>query len=481
MPPRLCLLDAQSALQQQSARARYPKDDLLCTADQACNPDFPNNSGEPAHLASLDSLTHARGCNTIHCNAPLPFPSRQMKITLLSDSAIQPALDKLIGHSKEIYFCVAWGTQNPLVKPLLEAGKAGKITRIIVGTDFYQTDPDFLRALQTFPNARVMLGTSAGTFHPKVYLFISGETAAALVGSANFTGGAMTKNAEAAVLVEGCLSDALFKDLLQYVGGEWKRGSPITSEFLDSYALQYKALDKQRKALAKPVRRLSPKKGASHSRLLAYSWDEFILEVRKEPKREVPARLAMLGSIRKLFSEQNSFGKLSPVSRKAIAGTIGSSEAKQTELAVNQWKWFGSMVGAGGFKRLVNTNDSELCAAVDTIPAFGPISEETFDEFAERMRHAYNRIGQNPGLATSTRLLAVKRPDYFVCIDSKNKSGICKDLGLTASSLHLADYWRAVVEVIMLSTWWNAARPTGPDGPAWDARTALLDAIYYAD
>lgn len=45
--------------------------------------------------------------------------------------------------------------------------------------------------------------------------------------------------------------------------------------------------------------------------------------------------------------------------------------------------------------------------------------------------------------------------------------------------LTLDNYWEWVIEPIRQAPWYNAPRPSGPDVEIWDARAAMLDAIYY--
>ena len=73
----------------------------------------------------------------------------------------------------------------------------------------------------------------------------------------------------------------------------------------------------------------------------------------------------------------------------------------------------------------------------------------------------------------------MKRPDYFVCVDSENKRELSQDLGFPASMLNFETYWECVVEPVMSATWWQVRRPSGYEGRIWDGRAAMLDAIYY--
>ncbi len=74
----------------------------------------------------------------------------------------------------------------------------------------------------------------------------------------------------------------------------------------------------------------------------------------------------------------------------------------------------------------------------------------------------------------------MKRPDYFVCLDSANRRHLCKDFQITLAPHDYAGYWDEIVERLKLATWWNARRPPeATAGRVWEGRPAMLDAIYY--
>jgi hypothetical protein len=73
----------------------------------------------------------------------------------------------------------------------------------------------------------------------------------------------------------------------------------------------------------------------------------------------------------------------------------------------------------------------------------------------------------------------MKRPDFFVCIDKANKTGLSAHFGLAASAVNLENYWTDLIEPIRLSPWWRALRGRGVEGKIWDGRAAFLDALFY--
>lgn len=170
-----------------------------------------------------------------------------MKITLLNKIQIADKLGQLICEADEIFWTVAWGTQNSLYKALTDNSK--KIRKVIFGTHFYQTDPNLLQQFVDDSHVRVMKNDAAGTFHPKIYLFRKGEVGFAVIGSANFTNGGLNKNDEAATIIEGAFKDSFFQDVLAMVDGFWGRGETIKQDFVDNYRLQHKATEKHRREL----------------------------------------------------------------------------------------------------------------------------------------------------------------------------------------------------------------------------------------
>jgi hypothetical protein len=76
----------------------------------------------------------------------------------------------------------------------------------------------------------------------------------------------------------------------------------------------------------------------------------------------------------------------------------------------------------------------------------------------------------------------MKRPDTFICLDSKNKSNLCKDFGINQSEMNYERYWTDIIERIFDSEWWINPNPSNEqDRMISETRAAFLDALYYDD
>jgi HKD family nuclease len=401
-----------------------------------------------------------------------------METSLLDATQVGNKLKELTNNHKELYWAVAWGSDSPLAKLLFESTK--KIRAFLIGIDFYQTDPELLKRLSATKNARVALGMTNSTFHPKIYYFQSGKNAAAIVGSANFTKAGTSTNIEAALLLEGLAAEKPLLDIRILIESLWSKGSAIDNTFLTSYGLQHAANRRHREALSKPVRINRATLNATQPNLLTMSWKEYVAAVKNSPYHGLDKRLRMLNKAQSLLNGvDETFSDLKLEERKAIAGVIGRNETFGTEIDNYDWGWFGSMFGAGSFKNRINENDLHLSAALDHIPRAGEVSHDDYCSFINEFLLAFKNAAKQGNVPTASRLLAMKRPDVFPCVDSRNIKKMSADLGFAYSTLNFEKYWTEIVEPITTAKWWQSRRQRGVDGRIWDYRAAMLDAIYY--
>jgi HKD family nuclease len=401
-----------------------------------------------------------------------------MKVTHVDAQEAGWVLERLMKKYDRFHWAVAWATETSLSRALLD--NAGKIDQLVIGTDFGHTSPKLLRALMPIKAAHVATTPSGVTFHPKVYGFVSGDLAAVMVGSSNFTRGGTHSNEEACLLLEGDLQEQPLMELLAAVERWWLDGERIKPAFLEAYERRCAATKRYREALARKVFVPKPKPGAKQPRLLSLDWSEYVHALGAHGDDNLERRLAVLHKAGELFAAADTFASMGGAERKALSGYIEAKERDATPgLGRLDWGWFGSMRGAGVFKNRVNENDRQLSAALDCIPSSGEVTSADFDRFAAKFQRAFKGSARTGRIAPASRLLAMKRPDCFVCVDSANVRGLAGSLGFAPTTVDFANYWTRVIDPLMTARWWQEPRPTGSEGRIWDGRAAMVDAIYY--
>ena len=395
---------------------------------------------------------------------------------------INNELIRLIRECSSCQIAVAWATIGFEVFDLL-VKQHKKIGRMVVGTHFYQTHPDFIEAFMEHRNVRFVLKPD-GVFHPKTYLFEkAGGEWECLIGSPNLTQGGVGNNDEMAVLVtsqDQGASSAL-KEIRDAIEGYWLRATVLGQDELVAYR---EAWQRKQPVLKNVLGRFGkPKedendggKSPLNVPILRMSWAVFFKAVRAEKDHpphdhSMEGRLGVIRAAKQLFENKEHFKDIGLLGRQQIAGLT-------TEGGVH-FLWFGSMRGAGKFWTAINDNDRNLSLALDLIPATGDISREAYLGYVECYRKAFPE-GRD-GIATATRLLAMKRPDTFVCLNKRNREGLCDAFGISRN-VGYEEYWDSIIERVKDSAtvWWSSPRPTaGEESEVWDARAAFLDSLYY--
>ena len=156
----------------------------------------------------------------------------------------------------------------------------------------YQTHPDFLARFVDDPKVHVVLQPS-GIFHPKIYLFEnSSDDWVCVIGSPNFTGAALSLNAEVAVQFDSEASvPKMNYDVLHSVIDEhWGRGEPLTKELLEPYRAIW---NRKRQLLGQLAGTYGGKGGTPivSVALLTLGWPEFVSRVRSEKNHALSERI----------------------------------------------------------------------------------------------------------------------------------------------------------------------------------------------
>ena len=398
-----------------------------------------------------------------------------MKVSVLDAKALNKALPRLIAEHDEIHMAVAWAHIGPVADKLIE--NKHKFKSVTVGLDFCATDPDFVDSLLHAPNAYVFKKDGA-CFHPKIYLFMTGEKAEAIVGSANFTSGGLGKNFEACLHLSCAADEAPIPDLLATLESYAPHRQPVTEKLADAYRRQAEIVNR----LPRPRSPILPSDKAEFpwidSDLVKMGWPTFLQEVRKDPD-QLESRMELLRYLQPLFAREQSFSSLTASEWKAVAGIVHSDAVGDSGLDQDQIGWFGAMQASGSFTQLIAKQDPKIAKAIDYIPPRGPVTEKDFKQFCKLFEAAFADSARKGGVPTATRLLAMKRPDLFVCVNSENKARLAEELHFAPTTLSLDNYWERVIEPITLAKWYNAPRPEDLDAEVWDCRVALIDVLYY--
>jgi len=387
---------------------------------------------------------------------------------------IETAVSELLDKCKSLRWAVAWASHN---LPLFDKLKThqGKIEQLSVGIHFYQTHPDFIGTFIDNPCVQFVMNPD-GVFHPKLYLFEHKDGSwDCITGSPNFTHGGFSSNSEVAVCFDSNDVDAAdaYAKIDSSLNEFFAKGKSLSPKDLSAYRQIWKRQQRRLASLSgtysPPTKKTKPKKSPLDVPLFIMEWSEYYESVKEDTEHTTEGRLAVLEEALRLFSAHQHFHEMDDKHRNSIAGFRRSQEI--------DWLWFGSMKGAFAFKKLVNQNDHQVSAALDEIPLTGEVTHSHFDRYVSVLRHAFS----DGGLATATasRLLAMKRPDYFVCLDSKNQNKLCEAFQIP-KSVDLDDYWEKVVERLIDSNWWNADQPQDPQQKRiWLGRAAFLDVLFY--
>lgn len=385
-------------------------------------------------------------------------------------------LKALIRSHDHVSIAVAWGQLTDVAATLI-AHKA-RIDTVLIGLDFAATDPDLIDQLIGVPGAYVAKNRP-GCFHPKIYYVTTGFEAEAIVGSANFTGGGLGENVEANVHVKGGLSDPFFAQIRAQFAAYKPLHLPITKRLAASYRRQAEAARNKPRPRNPTLPNETEDFRRFNAALSTMSWTTFAERARADRHHDFTERMKLLRGIQEMFVKTASFADLTVAEWKVIAGTIGKSEAIGAGLSDLHWGWFGSMGGAGIFAQVIGKQNAELAAALDMIPRRGDVTEDHFNHYVEAFTTSFRGRARVARLAPATRLLAMKRPDVFVCINGENRRGIAEALEFAPTTLNLKNYWERVIEPLRQAPWYTTPRPRNQDLELWDARVAMLDAIYY--
>lgn len=386
-------------------------------------------------------------------------------------NTLSKLLVRLTDKHDQISFASAWASFGTKFLEAIDNSRH-KVKYGVIGTHFYQTHPDVLDMFTDFNNVRFVLQPS-GVFHPKVYYFWTKSNWDLVIGSANMTNGAFNTNQELSLHVSSTdagEADALGKNARSIIKAMWENGSVMHEYEAKTYRSMYR-LQKPRTDRLSGLYASKKSKSPLKSEIMSMVWDDYFSRVKADEKHNVDGRCFILKNANMEF-RKHSFVDMDTEWRRAIAGL-------DNNFLDHDWGWFGSMLGSGKFQNRINNNDIHLSDALDLISLEGAVTLQDYSAYIKEFKKAFP--DGRDGVALCSRLLALKRPDYFVCLNSKNMQALCEEFEV--KNIYARDYeryWTELIARIMDSVWWNSQQPTAKlEKAVWNGRAAMLDAIFY--
>ena len=383
------------------------------------------------------------------------------------------ALKKLVIWADEIHLAYAWVHSSNGKAAHWEPIPLNKIQRAVIGIHFAQTEPLALRTLSKLSNALKVIADTKGVYHPKLIIGIKGNSMAAILGSSNLTNGGFFGNTEINVLIEGSKELAAMLKLRNFMDEQWEspRAFVPDKDWFESYEVAYKNRPRPPHA---PKEKLPSATVIQSANEINVSWQDYYgLIVEQELRtigkgyvvhvfdHEDGSYMQEVENCQKAFNKYASFAEMPEDRRKMVSGWGGGTTGL-----------FGSMKGAGTFKNIVSEYPEIISKHLDVIPLKNNIPIGLISTYLTNMSKV---AGIN--LGTSTRLLGMKRPDYFLPINDGNKKRIREIFGPAPST---ASGYIKFHEKLWSCPWFNSPEPTKKDElRVWRARVALLDAVLY--
>ena len=405
-----------------------------------------------------------------------------MKI-LSNPSDIEKNICDCIEKYENISISVAWASSNSeAYKLLIQDKNIKKIKFSTVGLHFYQTHPDFINNFLDDDRVK-FCKQSEGIFHPKIYLFWNNQNDwVSIIGSANFTLSALTKNTEIMIMFSQ-LDVNDFQEVKNIIIDNYEKAEIFKKEDFQGYQNIWNQKNKQKQNLddfkfsQKPLYKSS---------ILSLNWEEYYSLLLKKGN-SLDERLKLLKRAQEYFN-QNTFLNMTEEQRKNIVGANFSKDG------INDWRLFGRMPIPRFIARL-NSKDSQLeyiSNSIDMIPNLGKITKTDYENFLYYFKasdnnfidsvEVYKKECWGYGISPISRLLSMKRPDEFFCLTNANQSKLLEHFGIN-KQINTKDYeryWNEIIEAVRESPWYNSDKPTNPKELSfWNARVAMMDSLFY--
>jgi len=144
------------------------------------------------------------------------------------------------------------------------------------------------------------------------------------------------------------------------------------------------------------------------------------------------------------------------------------------------WHLFGHTVINPRTVVSIKERISNFSKALEYIPLTGKVSKNNYMDFLNAFEDKDKSLGYC--VSVVSRILAMKRPDIFICLTQANRENIKNDFGINKEikSNEYERYWDEIIERIHKSDWFLTSEPKDLiEKDLWEKRVAMLDSIFY--
>jgi len=390
--------------------------------------------------------------------------------TLTDPKSTMEALKEMAEWSNEIRFAYAWITPGGHWDALSQAN----ITRGIAGINFSRTDPSIIKPFIGKSNFQVAAG-QLGVFHPKILIAIKSNEVYALIGSSNCTRSAFTTNIEFNLLINGPKSHSVIRKLMSYIDSLWNATYSWfpTEEWLIKYAKRHE--NRQDPIVEDDIVNIIPNPQKYYVRTVSQidvDWSDYYQLIRSQRFRLNPwgenlsifeENGSYLWEIRQAFDAFANYAKYETIpddKRRIISGLKGSTG------------YFGDMCAAGYYSNIVIEHPHLIGRHLDKIPKSGPVSNRMIMEYLTRTMDL-----TGVALPTSSRLLAMKRPDLFIAVNRGNQNALLRVFGFYPRK---PKGYIDLIKKIKSFAWSNSTKTRDRvEADFWMSRVSMIDTMLY--
>ncbi len=211
---------------------------------------------------------------------------------------------------------------------------------------------------------------------------------------------------------------------------------------------------------------------------LSASWENYYQTLSQLSKGyQLPNCLKLLNAADEILNQGKDLTTTTVQERNLIAGVSDNQLTKSLQF---DHQLLGDMTSYASFKKVIKADAEGFAKVMKVIPSNGAIDGWHFMQFIDTYQQwfAANGFKQSP-LYPATRLLSLKRPDQFVCLNEHSQSKLCDALDIKPlKKQEFQRYWDNIITPIQKAKWFDSFLPMeAAEQPLHRVRFAMLERL----